>query len=262
MAEKPGDLALESELLNKAGFSHAFFTRRGGASRGPFDSLNFALGTGDARPAVLENLRRAAAHLRISASHIYFLSQVHGADAVVLEGGEDRDQVVHQQGDVTVSARPGVGCGVRSADCATVLIADRRSGAVAAVHSGWRGTVAGVAGAGVARLRALSSDVDLVAAIGPHIEPCCFEVGREVAEQIANASDAEDVTVDRGAERNPHVDLRAVIRAQLRAAGLADEAIDDVWGCTMCDRKRFFSYRRDGKVGGRLLSCIVSRPPA
>jgi len=89
-------------------------------------------------------------------SRLYFLSQVHGVDASVLDGTEDRDEVVLRVGDITASKIPGVACGVRSADCVPILLGDRRSGVVVAVHSGWRGTVANAARASVTLLRALA----------------------------------------------------------------------------------------------------------
>ncbi|WP_437734303.1 peptidoglycan editing factor PgeF [Sorangium sp. So ce1335] len=252
--------ALESPLLGAAGFSHAFFTRRGGVSAPPWDTLSFAVALGDDPAAVRENLERAARRLGISAARLYYLSQVHGVAARVLAGGEDRDDVVREVGDITLSRVAGVGCGVRSADCAPILLADRRSGAVAAVHSGWRGTVLRVVVEAVRALRSLAgSDADLVAAIGPHIEACCFEVGDDVAAELAACSPAGGSAVVRGAPgARPHVDVRSILKAQLAEVGLDAARVDDVRGCTACDPARFFSYRRDGQRSGRLLSAIVA----
>jgi YfiH family protein len=252
--------AVTSALLAGAGFRHAFFTRVGGVSLAPWDSLSFAASVGDDPEAVRENFRRAARVLGVDPARVYVLSQVHGTASRVLSGAEDRDEVVREVGDVTVSCAAGVACGVRSADCVPVLVADRASGAVAAIHSGWRGTVANAAHAGVLALRALAGgDGDLVAAIGPHIARCCFEVGDDVAAALAGASPLGDAAVLRQDGRKPHVDLRRVVRAQLEAAGVAAGAIDDVTGCTVCERERFHSYRRDGARSGRMLSAIVAR---
>lgn len=249
--------AMQSTLLTVAGFSHAFFTRVGGVSRPPWDTLNFAAGTGDDPAAVRANMERAAQILGVETSRLYVVSQVHGVAARVIDEGEDREQVLRAVGDVTLSRAPGVACGVRTADCVPILIGDRASGAVAAIHSGWKGTVANVAAAGVRALRDLiGGRGDLVAAIGPHIEACCFEVGADVAAELAGCSSlGESVVAAYG--NKPHVNLRAIVRAQLEAEGLAGTAIDDVRGCTVGDRERFHSFRRDGKVGGRLLSAIV-----
>ncbi len=204
---------------------------------------------------VKANLERAAAELEVPAQNVYFLNQVHGVAHQVLDGSEDREEMLYIDGDITVSVAGNVACGVRMADCAAILIADRRSGAVAAVHSGWRGTVQGAATAGVAALRELVGEGDLIAAVSPHIEQCCFEVGPEVAEEISAASGLGEAIVDRSREK-PHIDLRQVIARQLERVGVA---VEQVRGCTMCEPERFHSYRREGKRSGRMLAAIVTR---
>jgi polyphenol oxidase len=262
--------ALRSRLLDEAGFSHAFFTRRGGVSQAPWDSLNLAVGVGDTAEAVVENLARAARALGVPPQRLYFLSQVHGSDFRVLDGTEPQEEVVRMVGDITISRTPGVGCGVRTADCVPILVADRASGVVAAIHSGWRGTAARVVVTAVNALRELiGGSGDLIAAIGPHIEVCCFEVGDDVAAELARASSLGEGALERSRSQGanpvegsgkPRVNLRRIVRAQLGELGIAREAIDDVLGCTVCDRERFYSYRRDRDRSGRLLSAIVSRP--
>jgi hypothetical protein len=131
--------------------------------------------------------------------------------------------------------------GALTADCVPVLLADRDGRVAAAVHSGWRGTAAGIVPATVETLgRAGVEPGSLVAAIGPCIELVAFEVGPEVAEQFDAA------VVDRERWRRPHVDLVAAVRAQLLVAGLAPRAIERVGGCTHAHPDRWFSYRRDG----------------
>lgn len=267
----PGGLpVLQSPLLLASGFCHAFFTRLGGVSRPPWDSLNFSAGVGDDPAAVAENLRRAEGFLKVAPGRLYFLSQVHGSDYRVLEGTEGWEEVVQSVGDITLSHTAGVGCGIRTADCVPVLLADKKSGAVAAVHSGWRGTAARVAMTGVRALRELigAGGGELIAAVGPHIEACCFEVGEDVARELAGASTAGESAVLRGSkalcedappEGKPRVDLRRIVRAQLEEAGIEPGSIDDVRGCTVCDKERFHSFRRDRDRSGRLLSAVVAR---
>lgn len=249
---------VRAQLLSAEGFGHAFFTRIGGISGPPWDTLNLAASTGDHPDAVRENIRRCAVALGVPMERLYFLSQVHGIDVQVLDGTENREEVVRKVGDLTASRVAGVACGVRSADCTPVLLADRRGGAVVAVHSGWRGTVANAAAAGVRALRALAPEASIVAAVGPHIERCCFEVGEDVAATLAAASSLGEAVIDRSRQK-PHVDLRRIVRAQLEATGIEPALIEDVEGCTVCNPERFFSYRRDGARSGRLLSAIVAR---
>ncbi len=248
-----------SPLLDTAGFKHAFFTRVGGVSKFPLDSLNVASRiTGDDPHLVTENLRRCAKTLGVGLEKLYHLSQVHGTNAVILSGDEPREEILLREGDITASNVAGVACGVRSADCVCILLGDRKAGAVTAVHSGWVGTVANAVGAGVRVLRALSPGADIVAAIGPHIEQCCFEVGDDVAERLASASSLGTSIVDRS-HAKPHVNLRRIVRAQLVAEGVDDACIDDIHGCTVCNADRYFSYRRDAKNSGRMLAAIVAR---
>jgi YfiH family protein len=249
---------LMSRRLAGAGFRHAFFTRRGGHSGPPFDSLHFGA-KGQDKETLAANVRVAAEALGVDPARLYTATQVHGNAVARVRGDEARQQVLATEADVVLSRDSGVACGIKVADCVPVLVADEETGAVAAIHSGWQGTVAGVVGAGIAALQSECGGAGrLVAAIGPHIEVCCFEVGPDVAERLAAcAPRAAVVATDRGAR--PHVDLRRIVREQLVAAGVPETSIDDVRGCTKCDAVRFFSYRRDGDRSGRLLSAIVAR---
>lgn len=252
----PKPNALYSPLLTRHGFRHAFFTRRGGFSKGPYASLNFSFSVGDDASDVDRNLRAAAHSLDLSVSRLYFLSQVHGNHCVELTAEADQRSVVFTEGDALVSGETNVGCGVRTADCIPVLIADPVTGRVGAAHAGWRGLVAGVLEQTVQRVAA--SDIRrLVAAVGPHIETTAFEVSEDVATELRSASPGVDPVV-RDFEK-PHVNLRRVAEAQLLSLGLQPENVDHVSGCTFTDSARFFSFRRDGKASGRHLSVIVAR---
>jgi YfiH family protein len=250
---------LESSLLRAAGFRHAFFCRRGGVSAGPYESLNFSVTVGDDPDKVAENLARAADALGVGNERIFFLSQVHGAVAQAIRGDERLEHVRTVEGDALASRAPDLACSVRTADCVPILAADRRSGAVTAIHAGWRGVVRGVVEAGLFGLRELAGgDTELVVAIGPHIRLGAFEVSEDVARELEAASPVAGV-VDRSGTK-PHVDLARIVRGKLEKLGVPESAVDDVGGCTLSEPERFFSFRRDGKIGGRLLSAIVPRP--
>ena len=248
---------LESALLREAGFRHAFFTRHGGVSEGAYRSLSFSIAAGDSAHNVSRNLERAAIALGVDSARIHFLSQVHGRVTHTLLGSETQAALIHVEGDALVSRAAGLACGVRSADCVPVLLADRHTGAVAAAHAGWRGAVNGIVTSAIEALRALSPTPDLIAAIGPHISQAAFEVSEDVAEAILKASRDPDI-VDR-THAKPHLDLRRMLHAELHSNGLSEASIDDVWGCTVLEPERFFSFRRDGKASGRHLSAIVPR---
>jgi YfiH family protein len=256
---EPTPLALRSPLLSQAGFRHAFFTRHGGVSQGAYASLNFSFAVGDDAANVDQNLRRAAALLGVDVSRLYFLSQIHGNRCVELTGDEEQRHIVFTEADALVSSNPAVGCGVRTADCVPVLVADPLTGRVGAAHAGWRGLVSGVIGATVERVVGDGETSRCIAAVGPHIEAGAFEVSQDVAEQLREASPGVDPIV-RGYDK-PHVDLRLVAEAQLTALGFARANIDHVAGCTYTQPDRFFSFRRDGQASGRHLSVIVPREP-
>lgn len=248
-----------STLFEREGFRHAFFTRRGGVSLGAYGSLNFSATTGDATENVSENLRRAARVLGVGADRIFYLSQVHGVGVHEVQAADTAEQARKIEADAVMGRAPGLACAVRTADCVPLLLADRETGAVAAVHAGWRGTVRGVVGEAVRALRALSgSRSGLLAAIGPHISVDAFEVSPEVADELRAAAPATGV-VRPGPRGRPHVDLRAIVAAQLRELDIEENAIDHVEGCTLSEPERYFSYRRDGPKSGRHLSAIVAR---
>ena len=252
----PAAGALYSALLQRHGFRHAFFTRAGGTSCGPYQSLNFSFAVGDSNERVDANLRLAAQALDVDMTRLYFASQVHGNRVVEVTGTEEQRQVIFTEADAVVSGADHVACAVRTADCVPILLACPRSGRVAAVHAGWRGLVARVIAAAISKLSPSGAPA-CIAAIGPHISASAFEVAGEVAEHLRAACPGADPVVQGGAK--PHVDLRLLTRYQLRAAGLPDTSIDDVPGCTYHDAERFFSYRRDGRRSGRHLSAIVAQ---
>jgi polyphenol oxidase len=253
---------LVSARLRDAGFSHGFSTREGGVSEPPYETLDFAILRDPSR--LRENQRRLAEAVGVDAARLHQARQVHGS--VLLTADGDPAGMLVREADALV-AEPGSGHAVmvRVADCVPVLLGDPASGRVAAVHAGWRGVEAGVVAVTVRRLVSspAAGEVNgLLAAIGPCIGACCFEVGCDVAERIASAS-ASGVVVRR-TEDKAYVELRAAVRAQLGALGLADAAVDDVpgtgrEGCTRCDASRFYSYRRDGDASGRLAAVIVAR---
>jgi polyphenol oxidase len=229
-------------------------------SEGAYESLNFAWSTGDHEERVRENLSRAAAHLGVLPERVFFLSQVHGTETHTISRASAWDDVILAEGDAMMSTDPEVACGVRAADCVPILVGDRRSGAALAIHSGWRGTVKGIVSCAIERLRELTGgEGKLIAAVGPHISLEAFEIGEEVAREIEEGCGVPGAVVRERFPR-PHASLRAIVDAQLRRSGVSE--IDHVDGCTVTDRTRFFSFRRDGARSGRHLASIVPRQHA
>jgi YfiH family protein len=165
------------------------------------------------------------------------------------------DRVAAVEADALAAIVAGATVGIFTADCVPILLADG-DGRVAAVHAGWRGTVKGVAQAAVEALVSVGAQRErIAAALGPSICAHCFEVGEEVAAEFDRIAPS---SVLRPPDAKPHVDLWEANRALLAAAGLTAENIDSLPPCTMCDRERFFSFRRDGANIGQHLSFITA----
>lgn len=206
----------------------------------------------------------------VGAERVATLDQVHGRDVVAVAPGAAPPSG-RPKADALVSSDPSVAIAVRAADCVPLLLADRRTGAVAAVHAGWRGTAAGVAAAAVEALqRGLGvKPRDLVAAIGPTIGACCYEVGRDVADAFAAAGHAPHlrerwfVGRDSGPGiRDPEelrLDLVAANRDQLVLAGVPEAQIHACGLCTAMHLDVLTSYRAEKEKAGRIAAAIRCR---
>jgi len=195
-----------------------------------------------------DETRRRVAEALAPYGRLLLLKQVHGALVVRApwEGAPEADAAVAtESGDLV---------GIETADCLPVFVVDPRRRALAAAHAGWRGTAQGVATRAVEALEARGSRPgDLVAALGPCIGPCCYEVGEDV--RAAFAARAEGLFRPGPAGR-PHFDLRSANAHQLVAAGLREEAIAHVEECTRCRGDLYHSYRRDGRGAGRMINFV------
>lgn len=196
----------------------------------------------------------------IARAGLRLIRQVHGIASAVARRG-DAAPWTPPQADIILSDDPDVAIGVRVADCAPVLIADRRIGVVGAAHAGWRGTAQGVAGAAVSALAREfgSRPEDLITAIGPCLGPCCGEVGEEVPQAfLDHGHSAGDVErwFRRPPGGRPHVDLWRATRDQLEAAGVLPANIYSADLCTKTHAATFHSYRADGANAGRMVGLI------
>lgn len=187
--------------------------------------------------------------------------QVHGA--VVVDAERCQSGELAPAADAVVTGSPGVAVGVVTADCVPLLLSAPGGRAVAAVHAGWRGLAAGVVEAAVAALAELScaGSGELVAAIGPHIGPCCYEVDGPVLEALAARFAASLGAASRPARPGHEwLDLGALAQAALLAAGVGRDRLGLAAAhCTRCDAQRFHSFRRDGPSAGRLIHFVAAR---
>ena len=184
--------------------------------------------------------------------------QVHGCD--VVDAGACRVDPA-PSADAVLSREPGVRVGVATADCVPILCASAEGDLVVAIHAGWRGLARGVVASSLDAVRRVDARAVLVAAIGPHIGPCCYEVDEPVLDalrhELGDGALAGSVPTRPGHAR---IDLGALAAHALESAGVARERVGRLpLCCTRCDAERFHSYRRDGARAGRLVHHIAAR---
>jgi purine-nucleoside/S-methyl-5'-thioadenosine phosphorylase / adenosine deaminase len=279
---------------------HAFSTRSGGASRTPAAGLNLGFIETDQRKIVEKNRKRFFHALGSGSFALAELRQIHSTNIYqVVRGARGKIDYrpsgypvpqtarrVLPQGDALITQEPGVLLSVRAADCMPVLLADPRRRAVAAIHAGWRGALAGIVKIAVGEMIRIfdSHPDDLLAAIGPSIRACCYEVGDEVVNTFCGRypkgenyfrAAPHDKVEEEIARRYPllflsqkppghgpdavtalHLDLVAVARDQLRKAGVSDGKIQVADFCTACRTDLFFSHRKEGSGTGRMMAVI------
>jgi len=182
--------------------------------------------------------------------------QVHGTRVIEVDApASGADPRVPVEADALVLRRPGVVGGVRTADCVPLLLVAPGHLWAAAVHAGWRGTLAGIATAAVERAQSDGiAPRQLRAALGPAIGPCCYEVSAEIGERFAEAR--LPVLWKSGEGAPPHLDLRAINAVLLERAGVAAPAIQQCGPCTRCARDRYYSFRAEPGQSGRQVSWV------
>lgn len=195
------------------------------------------------------------ASLGVPQARLHTLKQVHGS-TVVRVTSERPGHLPHADGMLTT--QPQAFLGIATADCVPILLIAPKKRLAGALHAGWRGTQQAICLRGVERCAELwqIAPDQLWAALGPSIDGCCYEVGREVGEPLAGRWDAERGVAWRRSSDKGYLDLRLINRVQLLHAGLPAEQIQRVGGCTSCRADEFASYRREGARAGRQLSII------
>jgi len=259
---------------------HGFSTSPGGVSELESQRvLNLGFTDWDTRENVEENRRRFQSSLGAKDQMLVPLKQFH-SDVIRLFDSTQNDPC---KGDASLTNTPGLLLAVQTADCVPILLVDPQKRAIAAVHAGWRGTLRRILAKTVGRLQMDfgSKPSDLLAAIGPSIGPCCYEVGTELATEFLSQFADAPAYFDEfrtGDEPNPvqwlnmmppghqpppknvQLDLRKANHSQLVAAGLRPKNIHTIDLCTACHPDLLFSYRKQGPASGRLMSAIALRP--
>ncbi len=246
-------------LADCPGLDHGIFTRQGGVSSPPFDSLNLGTAGGDRPEDVRQN--RAAVTRCFNHDRLIFVKQVHGTGIRVFkkERTPDLNSADYLEGDALVSDIPGLLLGIKLADCQAVILFDPVKLVAANIHSGWRGSVANIIGKtiGVMKEEFGSQPGDIQAGISPSLGPCCAEFvnyQQELPPELWSykaPADSPDNSPDNHPEHpsEHHFDFWAISRDQLTTAGVPEDHIETAGICTRCRTDLFFSYRAEGRTG-------------
>lgn len=253
----------QSRLFAENNVKHAFFTRNGGISNGAFSSLNFAVGNADIKDSeenVFENHRIAAKVFGLDVSDVCRSYQTHTSIvkfATEEDKGRGLTKPAYESGvDGLVTAEKNLLLSIRTADCVPVLLYDKSGGICAAVHAGWRGTVGGITKNAIALMEEKGAKRNnIIAAIGPCIGVCCYEVSSDVYNEFTSVSE-EYSSFFKSAGEKFMLDLTKANEFILKEAGILAENISCSDICTKCNEAEFFSHRRNGGVRGTMSAMI------
>lgn len=227
-------------LLLHPDLAHSVFTRKGGVSLPPYNSLNVSYNTGDLHDNVSENLRLIKSE--IGAGHIIYMHQVHSTEIIILHKNNYND-LATRTADAIITDIPLLGIMVKQADCQGVIIYDSVKSVVAVVHCGWKGNVQDILGAVINRMKSEfgCKAEDLLATIGPSLGPCCAEF---ISYREIFPEEFREFIV-----RDNHFNMWEISRMQLLRAGLKKDRIEIAGICTKCNTDLFYSYRAEGNTG-------------
>jgi len=252
---------LQSSLLSDCDFlTHAFCTRSGGVSQDDYASLNMSFKEGDEDNHVLQNWGRLAGAFNIPLEQFLVVNQVHKDDIFTVKpyGGyfSSRAELDY---DAIMTDRVDLAICIKTADCVPVFIADRVKKVIAAVHAGWRGSALGISARAVRLLQDNygSSPQDILAAIGPSIGQCCYQVDASVADNFLQQKDNEEFLFAAKKASKWMLDLACANRRQIINCGIPEENIDVSDLCTVCNQDNFFSHRGSGGITGRQINFMM-----
>lgn len=252
---------LSPALFDRAEVSaHGFTTRHEGVSRPPYNSLNLGTNTLDVHHNVEGNRSILARAFGGTVENLVTVKQVHGVDLLVIDSpNPDYSHFLKLEADGIITNQPGVMIGVCVADCVPILLLDPKNKVAAALHAGWKGTAGRICRKGIDAMRDMfgCKPSDILAAIGPAIGPCCYEVDAPVMEEFKrNGLGFDAFAVPRG-EIKWGLDLTAANQVQLLEAGIPSRNIELAATCVSCEKNLYFSYRRDKGESGRQMGFIM-----
>lgn len=235
--------------------SHGIFTRLGGVSKKPFDSLNLSISVPDDEAAVIENRHRFYQVFNVDRSQTVRVIQVHGAHVEKVDCSNRMNTLSNTDGVVTDTI--DVPLVMAFADCVPVMLFDPVVRAVGMIHAGWRGTVSGVCQTAIKCMVDSfgSRPADIQAAIGPSIGPCCYEVGPDLVQAVSKAFQGTSGLFCPGKNHRLNFDQWAANERALRRVGVEKIERSDL--CTACHVDEFYSHRAEGGQTGRFGALIM-----
>lgn len=257
--EQLNPFALLHPALTSTKVRHGFFTRKGGVSLSPYDSLNVGLGSKDNPDHVLENRARVAHSFGQTPKRLYTLYQTHSAEAFIVDEANLDQQRLH--GDGLVTASSNIILGVLSADCAPILFSDPQNNIIGACHAGWKGALLGIIEATLEKMCQIGAHVDQIkAVIGPTIGKESYEVSASYVDHFIQKDDMSASFFTKAhLNEKSYFDLPGYCQMRLLRAGVNNAHYTG--HDTLMNEELFFSNRRSFHCGaqdyGRLISAIM-----
>ena len=253
--------SLQASVFAECDFlTHAFCTRQGGTSLEDYASLNMSFREGDEEFLVLQNWSKLADAFAIPLEQFLVLNQVHG-DGIFVIKPQDLNFPSHNElnYDAIVTNRPGLAICIKTADCVPVFLVDKVKRVIAVVHAGWRGTALAIC---VKVIRLMQDQYgslpqNIIAAIGPSIGRCCYEVDSITADAFGTQKDKESFLFPQEAKNKWLLDLPEANRRQILNCGVPETNIELSGYCTMCNQDIFFSHRGSGGITGRQINFMM-----
>ncbi len=252
---------METVRSSLISYPHGFSTRNGGVSEGIFSSLNLGMNRGDDPENVKENYRRFLSSCKIKTDRFVCGEQVHGNTVLIVNSKDARMPYGYQtlfNADGYVTSDKEVPLVIFTADCIPLLMADEKAGVIAAVHSGWRGTVLDIEKNAIEKMTLLGASAENIkACIGPAIGKCCFEVGNDVIEEVEALLKNSASTFYKKKENGKYMlDLKGVLKKCLIGNGITEDHIEIIKDCTMCMPQKYWSHRFTGGERGSQAAVI------
>jgi len=257
---------LQSPLLSNCDFlEHAFCTRRGGASQDEYASLNMSFREGDEEFRVLQNWEKMATAFAIPMEHFLVVNQVHG-DAIffIKQHGSYFSSREDLNYDAIVTKRANLAICIKTADCVPVFLVDKVKKVIAVVHAGWRSSSLSISAKVIRLMQSQygSLPADILAAIGPSIGKCCYEVDSVVAQSFQNQSRRESFLFPVAGKNKWMLDLAKANYSQILDCGIPEPNIEISGYCTKCNQDIFFSHRGSGGITGRQVNFMMIKGEA